>query len=340
MLRFESASALRVVWARHVADGALFLAGAEADTSITTVRVDVFVGERQFPDNRGQIVPAPDHALRDQHGLWVEVTPGFELTVFLAEQRNAALAAEAHAQALAPVESSPTPPPREHRVKLDLSTREQLAVAFDQGLGTGHCFIQTDTPPPLRERVTLMMCLPGSMNLTVDADVIHRVLSGPRIGVGLQICEEFLLTVSSLEALLVSPQPTRRPRVLAVDDEALWRSTYSRLLKPHGVDLILANDGKEGLEKLIDHYFELDLVVLDLHMPELDGRGLIDRIRRLGGENSMRLFLVSAAPEEELASLAGPRGANVVLSKLSPIEEIERALLDALAEPSPSLAAA
>lgn len=328
-LRFESASALRVVWARHVADGALFLAGAES--GISSIRVDVFVGDRQFPDNRGKVVPPPDHAPRDQHGLWVEVTPGFELTVFLAEQRNAAQE---------PIDSSPTPPPRAHRVKLDLSTREQLAVAFDQGLATGHCFIQTDAPPPLRERVTLSLCLPGSMNLTVDADVIHRVLSGPRTGVGVQICDEFLLTVSSLEALLVTPQPTRRPRVLAVDDEALWRSTYSRLLKPHGVELILATNGKEGLQQLIDHYFELDLVVLDLHMPELDGRALIDRIRRLGGENAMRLFLVSAAPEEELASLAGPKGANVVLSKLSPIEEIEKVLLDALAEPNPVLAAA
>ena len=327
-LRFDSASALRVVWARHVADGALFLAGAEPDDDVSIIRVDVWVGNRQFPDNRGTVVPAPEHAPRDQHGVWVEVTPGFELTVFLAEQRNTT------------PDSMATPPPRSHRVQLDLSSREKLAIAFDQGLGTGHCFVATDSPPPLRETVTLTLLLPGSMNLQVDADVIHRVLSGPRVGVGLQIATEHVLTVSSLEALLVSPPQARRPRVLVVDDEALWRSTYLRLLKPHGVDLILATNGKEGLQALIDHYFELDLVVLDLHMPELDGRGLIDRIRRLGGENTMRLFLVSAAPEEELAGLAGPRGANVVHSKLAPIEEIAKALLDALAEPSPTALAA
>jgi CheY-like chemotaxis protein len=305
-------AALRHLWARHVADGAIFLAGGRTNANI--IRVDVFVGDRQFPDNWARPVNAPPNSGPQPVGMWVEISPGAELTAFFAEQRAG------NTQA----------PMREHCVHLDLSTREALADAWETGLSTGHCFIQTLTPPPLKSVVTLVLQLPGSTNLQVDALVMHRVLSGPRTGIGVEVTAEYRLTLSSLEALLSAAPPPRRPRVLCVDDEAVWRTTYRRLLEPHGIDLILGTDGKQGLELLIEHFFELDLVVLDLHMPELDGRALIDRIRRLGGETGLHLFLISAAGEDELRGLAGPGGATRVLSKLTPIDQLERELLQAL----------
>ncbi|MFT3709088.1 MAG: response regulator [Archangium sp.] len=321
-LRFQSAAALRHLWARHVADGAIFLAGGR--TASKVIRVDVFVGDRHFPDNRARPVNAPPNAGPQPIGMWVEITPGPALTEFFTEQRA----------------SNTQSPMREHSMRLDLSNREALLDAWETGLSSGHCFINTLSPPPLKSVVTLIIDLPGATSLQVDAMVLHRVLSGPRAGVGLEVTADYRLTLSSLEALLNQTPAPRRPRVLCVDDENVWRSTYARLLQPHGVDLLLAHDGQQGLELLIDHFFELDLVVLDLHMPHLDGRALIDRIRRLGGETGLHLFLISAAGEDELRSLSGPQGATRVLSKLTPIDQLEQELLSALKAAEPAREAA
>jgi CheY-like chemotaxis protein len=172
--------------------------------------------------------------------------------------------------------------------------------------------------PPLREKLRLHLVLPNGEFLTLPAEVVHRVLSGPRVGVGLQFVDLKPNTFEAIEALLA--QPVRRPRVLVVDDEAIWRSTLVRVLHSLDADVTLAKDGREGLVQLIDHYFELDLVILDLHMPHLDGRGLIDRVRRLGGDAAFKIFLFSAASRPELEALGEPGLATGVFSKLDPLD--------------------
>ena len=108
--------------------------------------------------------------------------------------------------------------------------------------------------------------------------------------------------------------------MLVVEDEAIWRSTLVRVLHSMDADVILAKDGREGLVKLIADYFDLDLVILDLHMPHLDGRGLIDRVRRLGGDTAFKIFLFSATSREELKALGEPGLATAVFSKLDPLD--------------------
>ena len=55
---------------------------------------------------------------------------------------------------------------------------------------------------------------------------------------------------------------------LVVDDDAKARDLLTRLLSSNGISTITAENGKEGLEKLAD---ELDLIILDLSMPVMDG---------------------------------------------------------------------
>ncbi|MDP3736137.1 MAG: ATP-binding protein [Hyphomonadaceae bacterium] len=73
--------------------------------------------------------------------------------------------------------------------------------------------------------------------------------------------------------------PMRRTsaRVLIVDDNAVNRQVVKFFLAALGLDLREAQDGKEALDLLAAEAF--DLVLLDIHMPVMDGRECISRIR-------------------------------------------------------------
>ena len=66
-------------------------------------------------------------------------------------------------------------------------------------------------------------------------------------------------------------------RLLLVDDNAINRSVARLLLAPTGVIVTEAANGKEALDWLADQIF--DLVLLDVHMPVMDGTEAIGHIR-------------------------------------------------------------
>lgn len=70
-------------------------------------------------------------------------------------------------------------------------------------------------------------------------------------------------------------------RVLIIDnDEAIVRAIVTRL-ESIGCDCATASNGEEGLH---EHSLgDFDLIITDLNMPELDGVGLINRIRASSG---------------------------------------------------------
>jgi CheY-like chemotaxis protein len=69
---------------------------------------------------------------------------------------------------------------------------------------------------------------------------------------------------------LASTKP-KSGRVLVVDDEPIMRTLFRRSLQSAGFDVVVAEDGPEGLEKLRQDP-EIRLVLLDLNMPRMDGR--------------------------------------------------------------------
>jgi len=60
-----------------------------------------------------------------------------------------------------------------------------------------------------------------------------------------------------------------KPRVLIVDDEAALRRTLERALRGMGYDVVTAADAQLAYEVL--HETDVDLVLLDLHMPQMSG---------------------------------------------------------------------
>jgi CheY-like chemotaxis protein len=67
------------------------------------------------------------------------------------------------------------------------------------------------------------------------------------------------------------------PRVLIVDDSKVVRIMLERLLSEQGFRVTSAEDGVIALKKLEEGNFQL--VITDIEMPNLDGFGLISRIK-------------------------------------------------------------
>jgi len=80
-------------------------------------------------------------------------------------------------------------------------------------------------------------------------------------------------------------------RVLVVDDDSTNRFIMEAMLRVYGVEVELAEDGEAGVTAVARRDF--DLVLMDLHMPRLDGRAAGRRIRALG-DSCPELILVSA----------------------------------------------
>jgi two-component system, cell cycle response regulator len=90
------------------------------------------------------------------------------------------------------------------------------------------------------------------------------------------------------------------PRILTVDDSRSIRMIVSKALGELGFEMGEAEDGNAGLKKL--HESSYDLVVLDVTMPNLDGPGMLAKMRE-GGDKTPVLMLTSESKTSIIAAL-------------------------------------
>jgi CheY-like chemotaxis protein len=79
-------------------------------------------------------------------------------------------------------------------------------------------------------------------------------------------------------------------RVLLVDDEADVREVTSAMLQTLGLQVITAVDGQDGLDRFAMERGTIDLVLLDLTMPRMDGRETFQELRRLQADIPVILY--------------------------------------------------
>jgi two-component system, cell cycle sensor histidine kinase and response regulator CckA len=115
--------------------------------------------------------------------------------------------------------------------------------------------------------------------------------------------------------------------VLFVDDEETLRALGSRMLERLGYQVITACDGREAVEIYRARRSEIDLVILDLTMPHLDGGQAFGELRSI--DPNVRVILASGYTPEDVASRIGADALAGVLQKPYTLSRL-RDLLSAL----------
>ena len=82
--------------------------------------------------------------------------------------------------------------------------------------------------------------------------------------------------------------------ILVIEDEDNIRKIVSDYFKAEGYGVIEAANGKEGLEKFNEH--GVDLIILDIMMPHLDGWSVCRRIRK---NSDVPIIMLTARTEED-----------------------------------------
>jgi class 3 adenylate cyclase len=88
-----------------------------------------------------------------------------------------------------------------------------------------------------------------------------------------------------------------RGLILVVDDNETNRDLLSRRLTRLGHDSIMAENGRQALDTVQDHHF--DLVLLDIMMPEMNGYEVLERLKADPQQQHIPVIMVSALDDIE-----------------------------------------
>lgn len=87
-------------------------------------------------------------------------------------------------------------------------------------------------------------------------------------------------------------------KILLVDDDVRNLFAISSILELNGVEVIFAENGFESLE-LLEHNRDIDLVLMDIMMPEMDGFEAISRIREIERLRNLPIVALTAKAMKE-----------------------------------------
>ncbi len=109
--------------------------------------------------------------------------------------------------------------------------------------------------------------------------------------------------------------------ILVVDDEPLIRSVIVRMLGTMGCAVLIAADGREAVDIYRTEGKRIDLVLLDMTMPYLDGLDCLREMRRIHPE--VRAVLMSGFSQEGVQDRLAEMGVAAFLKKPFDLRRLE-----------------
>lgn len=122
---------------------------------------------------------------------------------------------------------------------------------------------------------------------------------------------------------------TRQFKILVVDDSAAMRQLLCLALKRLGnVELVEACDGLEGLKSV--RQGDIDLALIDINMPNMDGLNMIRHIRSDPQYGQMPVVIITTKNSTDSRDIADKLGVDHYITKpinQSQVLDIVRAIL-------------
>ena len=116
--------------------------------------------------------------------------------------------------------------------------------------------------------------------------------------------------------------------ILLIEDDDEVRTLYRMIFEFNGYRVVEAVDGEDGIAKFIEHQNEIRLMIIDVMMPNKNGREAYEEIRRI--KNEVKVIFTSGFNSEMTKQLKDA-GLNYMQKPFSPQDLLLR-IKAALAE--------
>jgi DNA-binding SARP family transcriptional activator len=221
---------------------------------------------------------------------------------------------------------------RGHMQLLDLQSRRG---AVDEAIATGQRSLRIDIlqEPVHRALMRLYMQSGDLVNALQQYETCAKVLKRElRIepDAETKALHREIMTLRAKSSAQAASAEELRKNILVVEDNVLNRELMSALLKGAGYNVFMAKDGAEALMMIGRE--RVDLLLLDVDLPFIDGHSLLQAVRENGLE--IPTIFISGLPGEEVEVKAFQVGAtdfirkpvknNVLLARVSKVLKLDR----------------
>ena len=179
------------------------------------------------------------------------------------------------------------------------------AVAIDQVLGNREIVVKSVGPQIASVPGIYGATITGEGQVVVILDVaplVRRHLAQPE-----------------RPAMVEAPQARQVPLVMVVDDSLTMRKVTGRVLERHNLEVVVARDGIEALERLEERV--PDLMLLDIEMPRMDGYELATVMRADDRFRGVPIVMITSRSGEKHRQRAFEIGVQRYLGK--PYQELD-----------------
>jgi CheY-like chemotaxis protein len=190
------------------------------------------------------------------------------------------------------------------------------------------------------EALTKKLLLTSRRTLPQATGLDRGIVTIPLPGSPLKESEEEVVARESMEARaggvkgLRNGPPTGKETILLVDDEKSLRKLGKRVLSQAGYRVLEASDGAMALRIAAEEVGEIDLVLTDVEMPTLGGRGMVDELHEMSP--GIRVLFMSGYTDNEILRRGIRTSNSEFLQKPFTAETLCAAVRSVLAKPSTS----
>ena len=117
-------------------------------------------------------------------------------------------------------------------------------------------------------------------------------------------------------------------KILIVDDEEEVRHLFEEMLTELGYTTISCDNGEEAAEYYRKHYKEIDLVILDVMMPELNGHDCYVKLKKTNPD--IKALITSGYSDDEGVNKIIGKGALGFIQKPFTINELSKVVYKAI----------
>ncbi len=173
---------------------------------------------------------------------------------------------------------------------------------------------------------TQLARVPGIVGATVTGDGSIMLVINP-----VQLVARAVLTINTTgsAAKLKQDEALTKYRIMVVDDSLTMRKVLSRLLEREGFEVIVAKDGIDAMQLLLE--IIPDAILTDIEMPRMDGFALARNVRNDPRTAATPLVMISSRTADKHQNLAKEIGVDAFFGKPVHDEELITKVRDLLA---------